>query len=204
MRLSASRIAISTLPSLGAHDRLRDADSRAPAPAPRATNSAARVAGACTLKPRMSLKSVRPLLPPKPMSLRKKAEHQRVGQRLGDDREIDAGDAAAEGEPAEHEGEQRPAPAATISTAKGKQSKPYQYQGSSFQFRNTMKSGRIGLRIDAARADLAHQVHAHGVAAEREEGAVAEREDAAVAPDQVERRAPAARSRDTCRAAPPA
>ena len=44
-----------------------------PAPAPRATNSAARVAGAWTSKPRMSLKSVRPLLPPKPMSLRKKA-----------------------------------------------------------------------------------------------------------------------------------
>ena len=39
-------------------------------PAPK---SAARVESAWTLKPRMSLKSVRPLLPPKPMSLRKKA-----------------------------------------------------------------------------------------------------------------------------------
>jgi len=28
--------------------------------------------------------------------------------------------------------------------------------------------------IDAAAADLAHQVHAHGIAAERKEGAVAE------------------------------
>ena len=37
-----------------------------------AKNSAARVPGACTLKPRMSLKSVRPLLPPKPKLLRKK------------------------------------------------------------------------------------------------------------------------------------
>ena len=35
-------------------------------------NSAARVPCACTLKPRMSLKSVRPLLPPKPKLLRKK------------------------------------------------------------------------------------------------------------------------------------
>ena len=35
-------------------------------------NSAARVPGACTLKPRMSLKSVSPLLPPKPKLLRKK------------------------------------------------------------------------------------------------------------------------------------
>ena len=50
-----------------------------------------------------------------------------------------------------------------------------------------MKSGRIGVAVDAARADLAHQVHAHRVAAEREERAVAEREDAAIAPHQVER-----------------
>ena len=41
--------------------------------------------------------------------------------------------------------------------------------------------------VDAARADLPHQVHAHGVAAEREERAVAEREDAGIAPDQVDR-----------------
>ena len=34
-------------------------------------NRAARVPCACTLKPRMSLKSVRPLLPPKPKLLRK-------------------------------------------------------------------------------------------------------------------------------------
>ena len=32
-------------------------------------------------------------------------QHQREGHRLGDDREIDASDARAEGEPAEHEGE---------------------------------------------------------------------------------------------------
>jgi hypothetical protein len=41
--------------------------------------------------------------------------------------------------------------------------------------------------IDAARADLAHEIHAHGVAAEREEGPMAERQDSAIAPDQVER-----------------
>src|SRR5262249_7596948 len=32
-----------------------------------------------------------------------------------------------------------------------------------------------------------HQIHAHGVAAEREERTVAERKDAAIAPDQVDR-----------------
>ena len=38
-----------------------------------AKHSAARVPSAWTGKPRMSLKSVMPLLPPSPMSLRKKA-----------------------------------------------------------------------------------------------------------------------------------
>ncbi|MEY9268799.1 hypothetical protein ABIF23_008194 [Bradyrhizobium elkanii] len=41
--------------------------------------------------------------------------------------------------------------------------------------------------VDAAAADLAHQVHAHRVAAQREERAVAEREDTAIAPDQIDR-----------------
>ncbi len=41
--------------------------------------------------------------------------------------------------------------------------------------------------IDAARPDLAHEIHAHGIAAEREEGAMAERENAAIAPDQIQR-----------------
>ena len=47
--------------------------------------------------------------------------------------------------------------------------------------------GQLGVGVDAARPDLAHHVHPHRVAAEREEGAVAEREDAGVAPDEVER-----------------
>ena len=47
-----------------------------------------------------------------------------------------------------------------------------------------MKSGR-SLWYDAFAADRAHQVHAHRVAAEREEEAVPERQDAGVAPDQI-------------------
>ena len=46
--------------------------------------------------------------------------------------------------------------------------------------------GQVALVVAVA-ADLAHQVHAHRVAAEREEQAVAERQDAGVAPDQVHR-----------------
>ncbi len=37
------------------------------------TKSAMRVSGAVIVKPRMRLKSVKPLLPPKPVSLRKKS-----------------------------------------------------------------------------------------------------------------------------------
>jgi hypothetical protein len=47
--------------------------------------------------------------------------------------------------------------------------------------------GQHRIRIDASRADLPHQIHAHGIAAERKERAVAERENADVAPDQVDR-----------------
>jgi hypothetical protein len=72
-------------------------------------------------------------------------QHQRIGQRLGDDGEVDAGDAGAEGEPAEDRKARRPATSRPSACAKGKASKPCQYQGSSFQFRKTMKSGSSGL-----------------------------------------------------------
>jgi hypothetical protein len=62
--------ATSTLPS-GGDDRAGRQEAQASAMA-EAANSAARVVGLQS-KPRMSLKSVRPLLPPKPISLRKKA-----------------------------------------------------------------------------------------------------------------------------------
>ena len=72
VRLSASRTAISSLPYFEPMMRQVTKTPSASAMA-LAANSAERVVLACTLKPRMSLKSVRPLLPPKPMSLRKKA-----------------------------------------------------------------------------------------------------------------------------------
>ena len=72
-------------------------------------------------------------------------EQQRIGQRLGDDRQIDAGDAASGTRTSRSTKASSPGTSITISAANQKWSKPYQYQGSSFQFRNTMKSGRIGL-----------------------------------------------------------
>jgi hypothetical protein len=68
-------------------------------------------------------------------------QHRGVGQRLGDDREIHALDPRAEGEVAEHEGHQR----RHRHDQKGgpaEMSLPTQNQGSSFQSRKTMKSGR--------------------------------------------------------------
>ena len=53
------------------------------------------------------------------------------------------------------------------------------------QEHHEVRQDRIG--IDAARADLPHQIHAHGITAEREERAVAKRENAGIAPDQVDR-----------------
>ncbi len=50
-----------------------------------------------------------------------------------------------------------------------------------------MKSGRIGIAIHAPRADLPHQIHAHGVAAQRKKGRMPQAQNAAVTPDQIDR-----------------
>ena len=114
------------------------------------------------------------------------AEHQREGQRLGDDREIDAGDAAAEREPAEHEGQHaRHQHDHQQRVGEMLEAVPVERQLRPVQEHHEVGQDRV--RIDAAGADLPHQIHAHGIAAEREEGAVAEREDAAIAPDQIDR-----------------
>jgi hypothetical protein len=58
------------------------------------------------------------------------------------------------------------------------------------QFRPVQEHHEVGqnrMGVNSARSDLPHQIHAHGVAAEREEGAVSEGKNAAIAPDQVDR-----------------
>jgi hypothetical protein len=72
----------------------------------------------------------------------------------------------------------------TSKTAQRKESEPVQYQGSCLPVEEDHEVRQVGL-VAAVAPDLAHQVHAEGVAAEGEEEAVAEREDAGVAPDQV-------------------
>ena len=98
-------------------------------------------------------------------------QHQREGHGLRDDGEIDAGDPRAEGEPAEHEGED----ARHEQHHDGGEGKPVEALPEPGQFlpvqeHHEIREDRVG--IDAARPDLAHEIHAHGIAAEREEGAV--------------------------------
>ena len=71
-------------------------------------------------------------------------QHEGVGQRLGDDGQIDSRDAGPEGKPPERERQRLPASFIIISSANAKWLKPCQNQGSDFQFRNTMKSGSTG------------------------------------------------------------
>src|SRR5215470_11425951 len=69
-RLSESRIAVSTRPTF---ERMMERDKTITDARykPVIANSAACVPGSAMRKPRMRLKSVNPLLPPKPVSLRK-------------------------------------------------------------------------------------------------------------------------------------
>src|SRR5262249_22746875 len=104
-----------------------------------------------------------------------------------DDREIDTGDAAAEREPAEHEGKHsRDQHDHDERIGEMLETVPVDRQLGPVQEHHEIGPYRIG--VDAAGTDLPHQIHAHGVAAEREEGTVAKREDAAIAPDQIDRK----------------
>ncbi len=116
----------------------------------------------------------------------KERQQQGVGHGLGDNGQINAGDARAEGEPAEDEGQQ------TRDEHHHDCGEPEHVEavpepGQLLVIQENHEVGQDGIGVDTAIPDLAHQVHAHGVAAEREEGAVAERENAAIAPDQIQR-----------------
>ena len=113
-------------------------------------------------------------------------EHQGVAEGLGDDRQIDAGDARSERQPSEHQREQpghhhhhghRPPEMAEPGPEPG-QLRPVQEH-------HEIRQQRIA--IHPAGADLTHQIHAHRVAAEREERRMAEAENAAEPPDEVDR-----------------
>ena len=114
------------------------------------------------------------------------SQQQRIGHRLRDDREIDAGDAGAKRQPAKAECQQaRDQNDHQRREPEHVEAVPVPWQFRIVQEHHEIRQDRIA--VDAAAADLAHQIHAHRVAAEREERAVAERENAAIAPDQIDR-----------------
>ncbi len=140
MRVSASRIAVSTRPSFDVTIQ-RESKSVASKAHPLIAKSAARVPGAVTGKPRIHLKSVKPLLPPKPVALRKKSSiaanvsacvmmekytpftRERKAKKPKTNARI-------------------PGTRTTSNAHHQNWSEFHHCQGSSFQSRNTMKSGR--------------------------------------------------------------
>ena len=120
-------------------------------------------------------------------------QHQRVGQRLRDDRQIHAGDPRTKRQPAEHQRKQprhhhhhqRREPEHVEAMPEPRQRLPIQEH-------HEIRQHRIA--VHATRADLPHEIHAHGIAAEREERRMPEPQDAAVAPHEIDGDAPAART----------
>jgi hypothetical protein len=138
---------------------------------------------------------------PEPGVVLEQVERERERHRLGQDRQVDAGDAAAEGEPAEdqrdeaghrHDHEQ------LERQAVGEGPEPGEFGGAhdaedlrGDAVDDLLSGGRDRRGEEPVRHDDlgpgVHQPHADGVAADGEEGHVAEREDPAVAPDHVHR-----------------
>ena len=136
---------------------------------------------------------------PEPGVVLKEVERQRQGHRLGQDRQVDAGDAAAEGEPAEDQGQE----AGDEDDGDELQRQGMRETPQARQFRgadhaedlagdsvgNLLGRRRQGAGLQAFEHDALgagiHQPHADGIAADAEEGEMAKRENAAIAPDHV-------------------
>ncbi len=88
----------------------------------------------------MRLKSVKPLLPPKPMSLRKNAS---IAAKVSAWVMIEKYTPLMRERNAKKPNTKASSPgtAITLTTATANESEPAQYQGKAFQSRNTMKSG---------------------------------------------------------------
>ncbi len=100
----------------------------------------------------------------------KERQHQRVGESLRDDGKIHAGDARPEGKPSEHEGE-HPRRERHHQERHGKmvESMPEPRQRLIVQKHHEV--GQNGIAVDAPRANLAHQIHAHGISTQAKKAA---------------------------------
>ncbi len=113
-------------------------------------------------------------------------QHQSVGERLRDDRKVHAGDARPECKPPEHE-RQQAWHQRHHDEREREVVEAVPEPGQRLVVQKHHEVGQHGIAVHAPGADLPHQIHAHGVAAQREESRVAQAQDAAVSPDQVER-----------------
>ena len=105
VRLSASRTATSSLPYFERDDAPGDEDAERQRDGAGREQRRARRVG-LHVEAENVLEIGQAVVAAEAHVVAEEGEQQRVGHRLGDDRQIDAGDAAAEGEPAEDEGEQ--------------------------------------------------------------------------------------------------
>ena len=112
-------------------------------------------------------------------------QHQGVGERLGDDRKVHAGDARPECKPSEHQRQQ-----GRHQHHHGEREQEVveavPEPGQRLIVQKHHEVGQDGIAVHAPGADLPHQIHTHGVAAERKESRVPQAQDAAVSPDQVD------------------
>src|SRR6185503_16532810 len=119
-------------------------------------------------------------------------EHQGrcVGERLAENRKIDALDARAECQPPENEGDDgRHEDDHRSSEAETLERNPVRRQAARFgeafvEFEEDHEVGQVALVL-AELPDLQHEIHAESVSAEREEQALTETEQAGVTPKQV-------------------
>ncbi len=138
------------------------------------------------VKPEDILEVSQAVVAAKPHVVAEEGEQQRVGQGLGDDRQIDPGDPGAECKPAEDAGEHR----GDEDRHQDREAEPIEavpIPGQLLPAQEHHEIGQVRVAVDASGADLAHQVHAHGVTAQGEESGMSERENTGETPDQINR-----------------
>ncbi len=127
-----------------------------------------------------------PVIAAEPHIVAEERQHQGVGERLRDDRKVHAGDARPECEPPEHQ-RQEARHQHHHQEREREVIEAVPEPGQRLIVQKHHEIGQNGIAVNAAGADLPHQVHTHGVAAERKKSRVSEAQDTAVAPDQVHR-----------------
>ena len=201
VRLSASRTAISSLPYFDVDDQPGDEDAERQRDGACGKQRRARRVG-LHVEAENILEIGQAVVAAETHVVAEEGEQQRIGHRLGDDRQIDAGDAAAEGEPAEHEGEQP----RHQHHHQGGEPELVEAVPEPGQFLPVEEHHEVGQHRDcrrrrARRSGASDTCPSHSRRARRTRRGQAR--GCRNSPRRDRARAPAARSRDICRPAPP-